>query len=380
MAVSLSRPAASTLSISGESGRARAESRDRSGEPDLARPLAAVDDRKARWLGIPGFGIAIPRLTPLLDDVALHDPAYWFGSLYFVGLATAIWQGNRWLLFEQRRHYGWFDHPVRKLVFLLGAIVLYTAPLTVAALSAWYGYLGRPADIDAIRTVALMNVICVVFVTHAYETVFLIKEREHDLVRVAQLDRARAEAELSAFLAQVDPHFLFNSLNTLGHLIDTDQASARRFTDDLAAVYRYVLAQRGRTLVPLADELTFTRAYIELARIRYGSALDFAVTLAPGFRIERWSLPPTALQLLVENAIKHNRVGADSPLRIDVELRDGAMSVCNRVAPRRRPAAGAGVGLHNLDERSRLVSGHGIAVATESGTFRVDVPLGEVSL
>ncbi|KIG14298.1 Two-component system sensor protein [Enhygromyxa salina] len=329
-----------------------------------------------RRLGIAGFGLMIPRVTPLLDGVGPGQLAYWLGTLWFLGLAAAIWHGNRWLLFEQRRHYGWFNHPLRKLSLLLAAIVLYTAPITVVALLAWYGWIGAVADADAIRTVALINVICVVFVTHAYETVFLIKEREGDLLRVARLDRARAEAELSGFLAQVDPHFLFNSLNTLGHLIKTDSRRAVAFNQDLAGIYRYLLRQRGRSLVTLAEELRFARAYLELMQIRYGEALrcELPKPMQAGAR-----LPPTALQLLIENAIKHNEVGAGAPLEIEVgyaEL-EGApcMFVANRRRPRRSVRESAGTGLRNLDERSKLAVGRGIQIDQRGEEFRVCVPL-----
>src|SRR6185436_15454082 len=122
-----------------------------------------VDDRWVRAVGIPVFGGGIPRITGLFDGVAIGSPSYWIGSLAFVALAAAIWQGNRWLLFEQRRHWGWFDHPVRKVVMLLAAIVLFTAPLAITTLVAWYAARRVAPDVAAIRTVVLMIVVCVVF-------------------------------------------------------------------------------------------------------------------------------------------------------------------------------------------------------------------------
>lgn len=340
----------------------------------MSAELLELDDRWIRRVGILGFGLAIPRITPLLAGLGPGQVTYWLGTLVFVGLGAAIWHGNRWLLFEQRRHYGWFNHPVRKLCMLLAAIVLYTAPLTVAVLLGWYGWIQIDADWDVIRTVALINVICVVFVTHAYETVFLIKEREGDLLRVARLDRARAEAELSAFLAQVDPHFMFNSLNTLGHLIETDPTRAQRFNQDLASVYRYLLRQRGRSLVPLHEELRFARAYIELMTIRHGDALRCELPV-PGPALASAQVPPTGLQLLIENAIKHNEVGVGAPLDIEVGFDGAALVVSNRRRPRRSARESAGVGLRNLDERSKLANGRGITIEQRVDSFCVRVPL-----
>lgn len=340
-----------------------------------------------RAIGIPGFGLIIPRVTGLLAGLGPLQIGWWIGSLWFLGIAFAIWHGNRWLLLEQRRHFGWFDHPLRKLSMLLAAIVLFTAPLTVATLLAWYGWRGLEPEWDAIRTVVLINVICVVFVTHAYETVFLIKEREDDRLRVARLDRARAEAELAAFLAQVDPHFVFNSLNTLGHLIETDRERAATFNQDLAGVYRYLLRQRGRSLVPIREELGSCRAYVEMMTIRHGAALRCDLPEVPP-ALEHARLPPTALQLLIENAIKHNEVGEHAPLDIVIEFDASpaapAVIVRNLRRPRKSLRESAGVGLRNLDERSKLAIGRGLEIDQGSELvgrdrpreqFRVRVPL-----
>jgi hypothetical protein len=360
----------------GESGPGRGETGARSGEPE-AHVSANIDDRWARRIGIPGFGLIIPRVTGLLAGLGPAQIGWWIGTLWFLGIAFAIWHGNRWLLLEQRRHYGWFEHPLRKLSMLLAAIVLFTTPLTVGTLLAWYGWRGLAPEWDAIRTVVLINVICVVFVTHAYETVFLIKEREGDLLRVARLDRARAEAELAAFLAQIDPHFVFNSLNTLGHLIETDRERAATFNQDLAGVYRYLLRQRGRSLVPLREELGFCRAYVELMKIRHGAALRCELPEVEQ-ALEHARLPPTALQLLIENAIKHNEVGEHAPLDIVIELdarpAAAAVIVRNLRRPRKSLRESAGVGLRNLDERSKLAIGRGLEIE-QGSEFRVRVPL-----
>jgi LytS/YehU family sensor histidine kinase len=203
--------------------------------------------------------------------------------------------------------------------------------------------------------------------------VFLIKERESDRVRALELDRARTRAELDAFLAQVDPHFLFNSLNTLGYLIDTAPARAAAFTSHLAEMMRYVLARRGQTLVTLREELAFVDDFVALMKIRFGGALTVEIVDEGSDREAR--IPPTALQALVDNAIKHNELGEERPLRIVARLGPTAVTVENERRPRRTARASAGVGLHNLDERVRLTSGQRISIAEREGRFVVRVPL-----
>ncbi len=342
---------------------------------DAATPNPPLGDGPVMAVGIPAFGLAIPLLTSLYGTLTPADPAFWAGAVSFVALAAAIWLGNRWLLLQQRRHLDWFAQPARKLVMLVAANVLYTAPLTLAWLSAWYWLRGEPIDVPALQVVTLTNVICVVFVTHAYETVFLIRERESDMMRVERLERMRVEGELAALTSQIDPHFLFNSLNTLGHVIGHDPVRARDFCDRLAEVYRYVLASRGRQLVSLQEELEFVANYYALLALRFGPSIELVVEPAGGDDDEGSRIPPLALQTLLENAVKHNRFDQAFPLGMRLSRQGGSVRFAHEKRPRSSLRPGAGVGLANLDERCRLLTGRGLDIDRSGGQFAVTVPL-----
>jgi hypothetical protein len=333
-----------------------------------------IDDRLLRWIGIPGFGIAIPHATGLFGGHGPGGATFWLGSVWFVGLAWTIWHANRWLLFKQREHVDWFDHPLRKIALLLFGVAFGTIPVTVAMLAAWYRLAGFDApDWTAIRTVTLVNVICVVFVTHVYETVFLIKAREDDRVAAARLERARAESELEALRAQIDPHFLFNSLNTLHWLIRSDAARAAEFTARLARVYRYILACRGRPLVLLAEEMEFVDDYLALLELRFGAGLRVARDLGSA-PLDRALVPPISLQLLLENAVKHNEVSAERPLEVRIAVGADEVVVDNQRQPARATAS-AGLGLANLAERVRRTTGRELVVEPGGERFVARVPL-----
>ncbi|MFK7991015.1 MAG: sensor histidine kinase [Sandaracinaceae bacterium] len=347
-------------------------------EPDRVRAPRTrirIDDRVARGVGIPVFGLLIPQLTGLLGPLEVGEPLYLGGVLWFIGLALAVWEGNRWLLFRQRQHWDWFQHPVRKLTFLLAATVFYTAPLTVGWLWLWYRVAPMPFDAGVVQTVALANTICVVFVTHGYETAFLIRERGDDHLDQERLLRAKAEAELSALRAQIDPHFMFNALNTLAQLVEDNPARAVEFTESLADVYRYVLAQRERDLVLLREEVSFLERYVFLLRIRLGDALSLAID-DPEERAGTLLVPPMALQLLVENVAKHNRM--DEPMQVHVRVTEGAIVVEN---PRRPKAEvmSSGLGLENLSERCQLLMDRPLVVHESEATFAVRLPTLELS-
>ena len=213
-----------------------------------------LKDVGIRAVMIPVFGIAIPYLTGYFGPYGPRDVKYWIGLAWAILISFAIWQGNRYLLLRQRRHYDWFQHPFRKILVLVFASVFYTAPCAVLMIRAWYAFAGMAPDWNVIRTATLACVICVAFITHVYETAYLIRQREDDMLAVERLERARVQAELDALKAQVAPHFLFNSLNTLSWLIENDPARARSFDQNLAEVYRYILVARRREMVPLGEE------------------------------------------------------------------------------------------------------------------------------
>jgi sensor histidine kinase YesM len=334
-----------------------------------------LNDNTMRLIGIPFFGIAIPNLTGLFGDLSIRDPLYWLGYLYFIMLAFLIWQGNRYLLFRTRKRFTWFDKPIEKLVLLFMNNIFYTTPLTVAWLCMWYNLTGlSEVKWDVILIVALVNVICVLFVTHVYETVFMVKEQQNEQVKNAELQRAKAEAELAALKNQIDPHFMFNSLNTLTHLIKVDSHNALEFTENLAEVYRYILSQKDQTLVLLDDELDFTHKYTDLLHLRFGRALiiqkRFNGTVGKDFLI-----PPTSVFVAFENAVKHNEISEKTPMYIEVDVQDGQLIICNSIRTRKTAATSSRIGLKNLDERFKLMTGKGITANREDAKFVVRLPL-----
>lgn len=334
-----------------------------------------LNDTTMRLIGIPFFGIAIPNLTGLFGELSIRDPIYWLGYVYFIGLAFMIWQGNRYLLFRTRKRFTWFDKPIEKLVLLFMNNIFYTTPLTVAWLCIWYNLAGfERVKWDVILIVALVNVICVLFVTHVYETVFMVKEQQNEQVKNAELQRAKAEAELAALKNQVDPHFMFNSLNTLTHLIKVDTGKAFEFTENLAEVYRYILSQKDQTLVLLDDELDFTHKYTDLLHLRFGNALIITKRFN-GTAGKEFLIPPTSVFVAFENAVKHNEISEKTPMHIDVDVHEGQLMISNSIRARRTRMPSSGIGLKNLNDRFTLVTGKGIIAAQHESKFIVQLPL-----
>jgi LytS/YehU family sensor histidine kinase len=218
-----------------------------------------------------------------------------------------------------------------------------------------------------------MNVIAVIFITHVYETVFLIKEREKDIIQFEKLQRSKAEAELEALKNQIDPHFMFNSLNTLSHLIKSNKEKAFLFNEKLADVYRYILMNKDSELVQLSEEIQFLNNYYSLLKIRYGESIELCME---GLNdSDHYLIPPISLQLLIENAVKHNEIYNEDPLKIDLRVENSSVIISNHVRPKARDSNTPKVGLKSLTERFKIITERDIKVKSDSNIFSVTLPL-----
>ncbi len=217
-------------------------------------------------------------------------------------------------------------------------------------------------------------VAAVTFITHVYETLFLVREWGSDRQRGERLQRLNVEAEIVALRSEVNPHTLFNNLNALSHLVDQRHPRASAFVAALAGSYRYLLRSGSKRLVPLADELELLDQFLSLVTIRYADGLTVVVHV-DAHAAQRWLMPPVVLPELLENAVKHNEFTADNPLEIDVRLEGDRLTVSHDKRPRRAMVSSTGVGLDNLAQRFRLTTGVAARWGENGGRFVVTLPL-----
>jgi sensor histidine kinase YesM len=334
-----------------------------------------LNDIGFRVILIPFFGIAIPLITGMINGQNFSNWQVKLSFLYTIFIAFVIWEGNRYLLFSLRSYFDWYKKPVRKIIVLLFGISFYTLPVSILLLAGWYHiFLKNNVNWQVVFTAAVIIMICVIFITHVYETVFLVKESESEMLRAEQLERARAEAALEALKTQIDPHFIFNSLNTLSYLIEEKPAKAKQFNDNLADVYRYILQNRARDLVLLQEEINFLEDYFSLLKIRFEKALQLQLTIDKAL-FDQYLVPPISLQVLMENAIKHNEFSDEAPLVIEISFNGDALVFCNEIRkkPLRKPSSK--IGLKNLDERYKLTTGNTITIKETEKNFSVVLPV-----
>ena len=333
-----------------------------------------INDAVIRIIGVQFFGIVIPNATGLVDNTDRSLSYLMLAYGFFIFIAFLIWQGNRYFLFRLQEKFNWFIHPLQKVVVLLAMNVFYTAPLVILLLFLWYQMNNLPVDWQVIQVTTLVCVICVIFITHVYETVFLIKQRENDIVRSEQLERAKAQAELEALKNQIDPHFMFNSLNSLSYLIDHDTVKAKKFTESLAEVYRYILSNKDQTLVILEDELTFLEKYIALLDLRFKEALKVDFTFRQSIKSE-YLIPPISIFIAIENAVKHNEISKTKPLLVKVKQYGQWLSITNKKVKKKSLLHSSKIGLKNLDERCKIVVGTGIKINNTKRLFEIQLPM-----
>jgi hypothetical protein len=209
-----------------------------------------------------------------------------------------------------------------------------------------------------------------------FEAVYFYSNYSRAELEKEALSRANLEIQLDSLKTQVQPHFLFNSLNTLQSLVlSAENKKAVRFIGDLSQVYRYLLQSNDHPLIPLEKELAFVHAYVNLLKTRFEEGLDVQLDVNPAYRLHL--LPPLTLQLLVENAVKHNVVSASRPLRIRIQS-NGAAGIAVRNNLQRKPpgrVVSDKKGLLNIATKYRLLDQPEVQIRETDAAFEVQVPL-----
>ncbi|WP_271406138.1 2TM domain-containing protein [Tenacibaculum soleae] len=180
-------------------------------------------------------------------------------------------------------------------------------------------------------------------------------------------------AKFETLKSQLDPHFLFNSLNVLTSLIGENPKQAEKFTTKLSKVYRYVLEQRNKELIPLEEELRFAKTYMELLQMRFEDAVQFNIPTTVSK--SDLKIVPLSLQLLLENAVKHNVVSSAKPLEIYIFEQDGFLQIQNTVNPKEAIGKSTKVGLRNIADRYGLITNKRVEIKNNNKTFTVSLPL-----
>ena len=193
--------------------------------------------------------------------------------------------------------------------------------------------------------------------------------------KTEELEKQQLVNEISLLKTQVNPHFLFNSLSILSSLVRVDPDLSEQFIEQLSRSYRYILEQKDQSLVTLRTELGFIDSYAFLLKIRFENKFNLVVQL-PDDILDRYKIAPLTLQLLVENAVKHNRMSVNEPLIVNITYEDNQMLVVkNRLQPRSTPTISTGMGLQNIINRYALLTDRPVWAGETEDQFVIRIPL-----
>ena len=321
-------------------------------------------------------------ISVLVNPSATHSwQAFAITYGYTLMYSTGLWLTNGFVVAWLNRRYTWTVQPVRRLLLTLavslGGSVLVIVLMNALLLLLLHKPLARLWSDSMYWQIMVPVVITVIISLFNHSRAFFLQWREA-AVRAERLEKETAVARLDSLRRQVDPHFLFNSLNALTSLVEeNDPARAVRFIRQLSQVYRYVLDSSNQELVPLAAEVAFAESYLYLQKTRLGEALAVELDLPPA-ALAPYYVPPLALQLLLENVIKHNTAFQANPLHLRVSLDAAAqtLTVRNTLRPRRlAPGESSGQGLKNLAARYAFLTDKPLAMREEVGEFVVSLPL-----
>jgi hypothetical protein len=326
-----------------------------------------------------------------LYDFLVSDGGTLEANIIYILTVIMVCEGSRYLINKSRI---WFEGPYKKqkrLSVLIPSGTAFVAILFVfsKALRNYiaFGEFGMNADLGSIIYIndeqvkmgvigisALYGMLAFLLLLGIYELACHFARLGHTERERDRLEKEKLHAELQQLKGIVNPHFLFNNLNSLSSLISESPQQAEEFLDELTKVFRYLLRNNETELTTLAEELQFLQSYYSLLETRHGKAISMQVDVDPV--CGSYLLPPLTLQLLVENAVKHNRVHKEDPLRIELfsEARN-RLVVRNNLAKREQSVESTGIGLRNINSRYKLLNHEPPVIRKDAEFFSVVINL-----
>lgn len=315
-----------------------------------------------------------------VDDIrhtyTLYD-LFTDGAIMAVFLCVSLLFNHLFIrLFQPLHHY-------RSKLFLYAVLLLATN--TIAAILLTKGMIliwGELPRQEYIKTVYLFSLVAT-FISGIHASIYFqekykkaTEERHRLEIENIRQREINLQTSLMALKTQVDPHFLFNNFSILADLIDESREEARAFLDNLSRVYRYKLVNMNAHLVSLESELRMLRSYVHLVKTRFGTAIHVTFPSQDEIAsVQTLGVPPLVVQLLVENAIKHNAHSTARPLRVNIRIEERQVVVSNPIQPLSSSVESMGIGLSNLRERYQLLSDAQPGICNDGHNFTVTLPL-----
>ncbi len=285
-----------------------------------------------------------------------------------------LWKGSVHMVQILNRWVDWIKYPSRRLIVSLAGVVVLVYGSNFLLHFAYHLLVFKTDYDQIIPKYSFTEASAVLVITIGINVVmhgraFLLNWKQA-AIDVEKMKTEQVSSQYQSLKNQVNPHFLFNSLNALSSLVYDDQKKAVQFIRKLSEVYRYVLDKKDEEIVPLRDELQFTKAFVFLQQIRFGENFNVEIEgdESKGF------VPPLALQLLVENAVKHNVISESKPLKLLITIRKYDIVIENKIQLKKQTDS-TGIGLSNLQARYKYLSNAPMEVIKDKDVFKVILPI-----
>lgn len=301
----------------------------------------------------------------------------WDDLLYSFLISSFMSGGIAFIINYSDRIFSWVKEPVKRFFFELIAVTAYSFLTSLALVSIFSVHVWQYTTWSKLNfwnsvENALLPTGIALFITFILTSRAFLLEWRRASIESEQMKNERLKVQYQSLKDQLNPHFLFNSLNVLSNLVYENPETANAFIEKLARVYRYVLDVQQEELVSLDREISFAKSYLELQKIRFGEKLDIHLDVQEDAKV---FIPPLALQLLLENALKHNKATRETPLRIDISREDGFLRVSNNLQKRGVDEPASGIGLANIRDRYRFFTEVPMRTTVSNDAFTAHLPL-----
>ncbi|RYZ26393.1 MAG: histidine kinase [Sphingobacteriales bacterium] len=335
-----------------------------------------------RWLRLTGILVVavVATFVFYLPDNGPEDITWFHGLLISLIEWTVLLEVNRQGILLARRKFPRLNQTTNRILlelsWFVGATIIQRITVTyIYDVTQFWGY---PLPGGTYWVTTLVSFLFTLPIAAIYEGQHLYRQWWTTYYEAEQLKKENLQSQLDSLKAQINPHFLFNSLSTLSSLVTEDAKQAERFIEELASVYRYVLQTNEQLLTTLDNELTFIRAYFNLLQMRFGRSVELEITVDQ--RYDDFLVPPLTLQLLVENAVKHNVALPTKPLLIRIYTDDAHnLFVVNSLQKKQNVIPSNRTGLANITTKYRLLKQPEVVVRQTGDCFQVMIPLIEVT-
>ncbi len=328
------------------------------------------------WFSVIGILILSFTASYILNDFSklttIETIITFVAGLFF---SSCNWFINRAVIIQLRKNYPRIKDSVKRIVLLFLTISITIVVVDFIGVQL-FSYLSENVNyVFQERTRSLIiTIILTIMIMAIYEAIYFFVKLKKSIREEEQSKQAIVQAQLDALRNQAQPHFFFNTLNTLRDIIDQNpKEDAKKFVDKLADIYRFLLESGSLNLIELRNELKFAHAYIHIQSERFGDNLKLNWNIPEA--IENDMIVPMSLQLLLENAIKHNVVSKSKPLEVTIYIEEDYIIVHNQIQKKSTQLPSTKVGLQNIKKRYSLISNKPVKIVSNEEVFSVSLPL-----